>query len=65
MEGLNPIGGKPTPRLYIPKRSTVLVHCFLLLTLLSMQYVALDGAMEALVTDERMPTLRSHFYRNS
>jgi len=52
MESQSPASGKATPRLYLPKRSTVLVHCFLLVTLLAIQYSAVDGVMESLVSSE-------------
>ena len=38
--------------LYLPKRSTVLVYCFILTVLLSGQYHLLDGVMEAVLRDE-------------
>lgn len=43
---------KGNPDLYLPKRSTVLVLCFILCTLTSAQYHILDGIMDALLKDE-------------
>lgn len=41
-----------TPSLYLPKRSTLLVFCFILSTLTSAQYHIIDGVMDMLIRDE-------------
>lgn len=47
---------KVPTKLYLPKRSTVLVFCFILMVLQSAQYHILDGVMEAVLRDEGITT---------